>query len=145
MIERNDPIPAGVYWIDVFEPAQLAFRKWLRENAGTVRVRKTTSHPARNGYPAREWFLFEIKAATPRWPNEARIGLPTVAPKGTATEETDTVRRPAPETTAEYWSRELGELGIGGPPSRINWFLIGAASAAAVWWWRRGRERDRSS
>lgn len=106
---RDDPIPPGVYWIDV--PWELSqFTKvskrvhwdlWLdaMKVTGWVKVVKTVHHDGEllNDEPPRDWHLFEVTRPAPRWTPETGLGLPTVAPNGIQTTEDDTIQSPPPE------------------------------------------------
>jgi len=107
-IERSDPIPPGVYWIDSVEPAafgadadeveharDLYIRRVLSQYPGSYNVVRTALHD--DGQYDREWILFELKTAVPRWPANTHWGLPTIAPRGLETQEGDTVQKPPPE------------------------------------------------
>lgn len=125
-LERRNPVPPGVYWQDFWRPpvggASIeGFEKWLRDNAATVKLRQSVFHgagpdplkafvegawtlspvlaAAANLAPdtgqERLWALFEVLKPTP-WDSK-QFGFPTIAPKGTATQEEDTVQKPPPE------------------------------------------------
>lgn len=96
-LERSNPIPPGIYWVDVFEPSHQAFIEWKTANKTTVIIRSTVHHEADSGGPSRDWVLFEVKADTPRWPLSAKLGFPEIAEKGKETKEEDTVQKPPPE------------------------------------------------
>lgn len=100
--EKRDPIPPGVYWIDTFNEYKGVprFMAWLKKNRDNVRVLKKERHYPSSGVAMREkarwWFLFQVRKPVPRWPVSAKLGLPTKAPKGKRTEESDTVQKPDP-------------------------------------------------
>lgn len=87
-VQRANPLPAGRYWVDVFAPDSDAFNGWLSTNRLTVTVRQTEHY---DSAPARDWYLFEVKAPTP-W---AGPGLPTIA-DASVTSSSDTVQKPDP-------------------------------------------------
>lgn len=89
-VERRNPLPAGRYWVDVFETQAPAFRDWLFKYAPSVRV-VTTEHFSDTS-PTRDWYLFTVTSPTP-WSGP---GLPTIADPSVTTSE-DTSQRPAPE------------------------------------------------
>lgn len=86
-LQRQNPLPPGRYWIDVFEKDAAAFRAWLERSPG-VRV-QTTQHFDES--PARDWYLFDVTAPT-SWEGP---GLPTIATADVKSSE-DTVQRPPP-------------------------------------------------
>lgn len=90
-MQRENPLPAGRYWVDVFEADQPAFRLWLESHSGPVKVVSTESHPADGGGPARDWYLFEVAEPVP-WEGP---GFPTIATNVTSSD--DTVQKPPPE------------------------------------------------
>jgi hypothetical protein len=105
-IERRNPLPPGVYWVDVIgevptfggpDNSKLeAFAGWLRRNASNIQVLRTVSKPAEidalRGVmnPAQDWYLFKV-AAPVQWEGP---GLPTIADENT--EKDDTAQRPPP-------------------------------------------------
>jgi hypothetical protein len=111
-IERSDPIPPGVYWIDSIDPsafenpgaveaARDAYELAIEANyMSAFRIVRTVHHDSQiigDTQPARDWILFQITAPVPRWSPDTKWGLPTVAPNGLETQEGDTVQRPPPE------------------------------------------------
>ena len=79
MIERRNPVPEGVYWVDVFGDQIPGFTAWLTRNAAAVKVRASETVAAGgplDGTPASQWVLFEVVRPV-RWEGP---GLPTVAP-----------------------------------------------------------------
>lgn len=110
-VERSNPLPPGVYWVDVFASKGPQFNAWLRTHLDSVRVKKTTHTAARGGYESRDWVLFEVLSPTP-WEGP---GFPTIAEQGIETKPEDTVQRPPPEPDpldslrAPAW----GSLGLG--------------------------------
>jgi hypothetical protein len=91
-LERRTPLPIGRYWIDVFKREE--FRAWLRTAAERVHVAATESFAANAGGPARDWYLFEVKAPV-AW-SAITFGFPDIAPPS-ITSSSDTVQRPPPE------------------------------------------------
>lgn len=90
-LERTNPLPAGRYWVDVFQPDADAFGAWLSSNKATVHV-VSTEHFERNASgPPRDWYLFQVMAPTP-WQGP---GFPTIA-DATVTSSSDTATRPDP-------------------------------------------------
>lgn len=99
-LERRNPLPAGIYWQDFFSPAvgassqpTEAFVSWVSDNAEAVKVRSSVQHEPDSDGRVRTWMLFQVLAPV-AWP--AGFGVPTVAERGAATDEQDTVQRPDP-------------------------------------------------
>lgn len=94
-VERDNPLPRGIYWVDVPGPEQAAFRGWLNLHAGPghVRVLRTRSTEARDEWPAVDWYLFEVQQPV-QWDGP---GFPSIAEQGEETTPEDTVDRPPPE------------------------------------------------
>ncbi len=120
---RDDPIPPGVYWIDIpWEdslqtpgiPKPQHFQLWLEAMQALhwVKLLKTVHHDSAliGDEPARDWHLFEVVSPAPRWSTMTGLGLPTVAPSGSSTDESDTVQRPPPEAGQSWWDT-IGPLG----------------------------------
>jgi hypothetical protein len=108
-LERKDPIPPGVYWVDAVNQTRgvAQWYAWERENKATVEVLKRKIETPlyfweMDGYIM--WVLFRVKAPTKRWEVNSRLGLPTIAPE--TTKQADTVKRPKKRDTAEYWKDE---------------------------------------
>lgn len=108
MLERSNPVPPGVYWVDVPEPRMATFNGWLARNVATVKVVKVGSPntgeyvdifgvqlPTGNDPTRVYWVLFEVLAPT-FWEGP---GFPTVAVKGKATNLGDTAQKPSPLDT----------------------------------------------
>lgn len=136
-VERRSPVPPGRYWVDVFEPAQAAFRAWLEEHAAHVRVVNTSSHEPVGGYPARDWYLFEVIAPVP-WEGP---GFPTIASSDVKSSQ-DTADRPPPEPD---FAEKLGDLipdfkKLGEEAAKIGRIVtIAAILAGGLFVWSRGR------
>ena len=119
VIERSNPIPPGVYWVDLFGAKAIeGFTRWATLHAGVVRVLKVAQSAddaaplewydvaspalalgklgqwATSSAEPYAWILFELAAPLPRWPEDIGAGLPTVAPRGRDTDPGDTVERP---------------------------------------------------
>ncbi len=131
-LERGDPIPVGVYWIDSIDPeayadpelVQVAREGYLLAiqtgQPGAYRIVRTTHHDSQliGDQPARDWILFEVRQPIPRWPTSTQWGFPTIAPNGLDTQEGDTVQKPPPEKGP---LEGLGDTSLGIP----NWVLLG--------------------
>jgi len=91
-VVRSPILTEGFYWFDdVKKPGnKTTFTEWVGKQKGLVVVRKTVDHPDQK--PPRSWFLFEVKFPAV-W--DQRLGFPSTAPKGAATEESDTVSEAA--------------------------------------------------
>ncbi len=91
-VERRNPLPAGVYWIDVFGANREKFAAWTRANK--VHVSKTESF---DSTPPRDWLKFEVTTPVP-W-DAKTFGFPTIIePGSTVNTSDDTVQKPPPET-----------------------------------------------
>jgi hypothetical protein len=120
---RDDPIPVGVYWLDVIYEEALQtpgvrkdahFALWLQtmQGLGWVKVLRVVQHEGviLSDDPPRDWILFEVLSPAPRWTPATGLGLPTVAPQGIQTTEEDTIQSPAPEG---FWDKLLPESKLG--------------------------------
>lgn len=123
-LEKRNPVPPGVYWIDVWGDNRAKFLEWTA--LPTIQVRKTRSYEAIDDWPARDWLLFEVVTPT-AWPNLKGIGFPTIAPKGLQTEAEDTAQRPDPPKPSDYLPSFSGF-------GKVLLVAAGAAgSVGAVW------------
>lgn len=92
-LERRNPLPKGVYWIDVFGDNREKFAAWTRTN----KVRVSTSESF-DSSPPRDWVKFEVANPVP-WDGKT-FGFPTVIKPGdTINTSDDTVQKPPPETS----------------------------------------------
>lgn len=83
-LERRDPIPPGVYYVDTMTPKQSQeFNIWIRQWGPRIKGLRSTE----------TFRLFEVYNPVPRWPLAAGLGFPTVAQKGRKTSLDDTKRR----------------------------------------------------
>lgn len=94
-LQRANPIPAGMYWIDVVgEDAQVAFSAWIFENASRVEI-LVSQHfralnwpdclPSSGGIasdcsPSRDWVKFRVSEPAP-W-DAKKIGFPNIIEEG---------------------------------------------------------------
>ncbi len=102
-VERQNPLPAGRYWVDVFQPDADTFGAWLSSNKATVTVRATEHYDTT---PPGDWYLFEVTVPTP-WHGP---GFPTVA-DSSVTSAGDTVQRPDPvPSISTQIEQELADL-----------------------------------
>jgi hypothetical protein len=98
-IERRRPLPAGRYWVDIFERDRPQWAAWIsvQQNAGNAKVEATEHFPGDESkdLEERDWVLFVTTAETV-WP-DADMGLaPNIAGKDVHS-STDTIDRPPPE------------------------------------------------
>lgn len=107
--ETRDPIPKGIYWLDVPKGTAREWSAWVRQFGGgfydagngpefiegRVKVIRTEGN----------WKLFRVLAPVPRWDKDV-AGFPSVAPRGAATTKGDTGKRPAPKSVKEHWGDE---------------------------------------
>lgn len=80
-LERRNPLPAGIYWIDVANVKAKDLHRWRTANKATVRVIKTREDQDL-GFT---WLLFEVSTPTP-WADARVFGFPNIAEKGKDTE-----------------------------------------------------------
>ncbi|MDD5012766.1 MAG: hypothetical protein PHQ66_03945 [Candidatus Nanoarchaeia archaeon] len=110
-IERRRPLPAGRYWIDVFQPNRAYWEIWstAMKHAGRLTIEHTESFEATDGEEtARDFVIFSTNAETIGWPD--RIGSPTIAGKEIQS-SADTVQRPdAPLEPLDALSETLGDV-----------------------------------
>lgn len=132
-IERRNPIPPNVYWIDVQGGKVPAFEAWLKKNAETVilesrederRVPRSTPLPGTSkGTIASSWFLFTVLQPTLSFP-QTTFGFPTIA--GDVKRKSDTAQRPPTPTAADAFGDIFGGL-VGTPTTLL--VVVGV-----VWW-----------
>ncbi len=127
-LERQDPIPAGVYWIDLTTNGQVrAFREWRDAHPSVVRLKEErTEIPVEyfddagdlksdslwgQGAMAlpksRLWVLFRVVVPTRRWGAAAGLGFPTIS-EGEITSSA-TVQKPAPKAALDYWGDQIAD------------------------------------
>lgn len=121
-VERQNPIPAGRYWVDVFANDSDAFGAWISSNRPTVAVR-TTEHF--DSDPSRDWYLFDVSAPTP-WHGP---GFPTIAGPN-VTSSTDTAQRPDPPPSIETQIEQMLESSK--TTAQTTAWIAGAALAVVV-------------
>jgi hypothetical protein len=114
-LERRNPLPVGVYWIDIFEADMGPFRDWIAKNKGTVRVISTESFEESSwhdfgSYPARDWYLFEVTSPV-AWEGP---GFPTIAKSKTLTASDTSQRPPPPKGPVEQLEEAAGAAKTGG-------------------------------
>lgn len=94
-IERRRPLPAGRYWIDVFESGRQLWETWsgVMMKLDHLKVITTENFDAVGGAEARQFIIFETNAETIGWPE--KLGSPTIAAANVQS-SADTVQRPDP-------------------------------------------------
>lgn len=117
-LERRNPLPRGVYWLDVFGDNRHEFSAWRTIFAKQLKVHSTESFDSK---PARDWVKFEVLAPI-EW-DAKTFGYPTIIPPGAnVNASADTVQRPPPEKDP------LDELGDAlGSAGSATTKLVGAA------------------
>lgn len=102
---KTEPLPAGVYWIDVYDndanDANIAtFHDWLTLHADSVELLREEEYNASAGWnifetePHRIWALFRVNSPT-RWDQSQSLGWPS---EGTAEMTSgDTIQKPKVE------------------------------------------------
>lgn len=116
-LQRQNPLPPDIYWVDVTEKDFEPFESWLESNSLTVHVRTVEETPRKQvtpgasgpiGYaeywPATRWYLFEVKAPTP-WNGP---GFPNIA--GAVTSKDETVDQPEPMTPGDVLEEVTPDL-----------------------------------
>lgn len=149
-LERRDPVPPGIYWLDVPQARVGEFNAWA--SARDVVVRRSVEKP-NSDEPVLTWYLFEVLQPTP-WVN---IGLPTIAEQGGETTYEDTSQRPEPEPDPlwnapwpfgrETWQDALGNsaparaagkavltVALVGAGGYLAYLAFGAAKGKAQQW-----------
>lgn len=115
--ERRNPIPVGRYWLDLSEAGALRFSQWRDMYSGYVQI-ETSQRTDDSG---REFVIFNVLLATPRWPDDFGLGFPSVAPAGVRT-LADVLATPKPNMKS-WWDFDLSDLG--GPLVLVGlvWFM----------------------
>ena len=141
-LERRNPVPKGLYWIDVFDPNREAFAEWRAKNAGSVKVRVVESFgpsPSPLKAFAKEAWVFApagpvglaiaavaratddsgvsrdwvlFEVLSPVQFDQRRFGFPTIADASIRASD-DTVQRPDPEPDITDTLPTTGEIGAG--------------------------------
>lgn len=106
-LQRQNPLPPGRYWQDIFHNQLPAFQDWLVRNRASVRAVATEDKGIDflSGYHI-IWYLFEVTAPT-RWEGP---GIPTIADAGVQSSQ-DTVQKPTvqdPVETLAQWTSGAG-------------------------------------
>lgn len=96
-LAKQDPLPPGRYWIDIFEPGVSTWVGWSGGNLATVQIEKTEFYKGTHkvlevlgwlypwvpgsgtDYPDRAFIIFRVTQPTP-WGVADIIGWPSVAP-----------------------------------------------------------------
>lgn len=101
MLQRQNPLPIGRYWQDIFASKWPSFHQWLKDNASKIHVEVTESTAKTagdvldsDGNEAREFVIFTVKSPV-TW-DQKSWGFPTVATPDVKSSR-DTVQRPDPE------------------------------------------------
>jgi hypothetical protein len=102
---KTNPLPNGVYWLDVFSPTASApqtrdglphWRKWASENIGRVITINTEDHDEPlTGGPKRVFVVFRVTAPPTPFPFAA-LGFPAVAERPDITSQHTTTNTPEP-------------------------------------------------
>lgn len=94
-IERRRPLPAGRYWIDIFESGRSVWELWsgVMQKLDRLKILSTESFDAVDGAEPRQFVIFETSGETVGWPE--KLGSPTIAGANVQS-SADTVQRPDP-------------------------------------------------
>lgn len=140
-LQRQNPLPKGSYWIDVFDKNIPKFDGWaLAFQPLGVHVDVSESFPATDTQLERNWYKFTIQGdAVVPW-DAKTFGFPTIA-DASITSSADTVQRPdLPQDTLDRlsnWTEQtLGVTGtagkflvfaaiLGGGIYALNYLLLG--------------------
>jgi hypothetical protein len=128
---KDDPLPAGRYWVDIWqrEPDATDFRSWLntyQKTLGWVRIEHSELFAPVDTYPGREFVIFSVlESGKVNWQLATSVGWPNTAPASIQSSD-DTVQKPPPETTPNLFGSD------GWVSSPWVWVGIGAASAAVL-------------
>lgn len=142
ILQKQNPLPVGRYWIDVFEDGIPDWIGWSGGNLATVHVEKTEFYKGTNkilevlGWvypwvpgdntvvPDRAFIIFNVSSPT-NWGVEAELGWPNIAPPNIQTSD-DTVKKPVPEDTLPWW--QGGNQGL----PEVKLALTGVAIAGGI-------------
>jgi len=128
---RQNPLPLGVFWIDVFSPSagrpdfangEIPMATWLASNVGSVKItnREIHSEGTFTENPFRFFYVFQVLKPPTNFPF-VELGFPTVVKLGapdqilvgdTRVTSDDTVRKPPPEDAVESLKAYLGNAGM---------------------------------
>lgn len=116
-LERNNPLPAGQYWIDVVGlKAQEHFAAWRFENKDALLILVYENYDAQGDFPARDWVKFEVKTPVP-W-NAVQLGFPNIIePEDSIDTSSDTATNPTNE--------EIGVCDIACQVEKVGWVVGG--------------------
>lgn len=95
---RQNPLPPGRYWIDTFGDNRDKMVTWVNTQGAAVQVADTESFDATSDFPARDFYIFQVKNPVP-W-DAVTFGYPTVA-DSTVQSSDDTVQKPQVESSGE--------------------------------------------
>lgn len=130
-LERRNPLPVGIYHIDIAEKNLQAFLDWRAQNKADVKVRKTHQDLERrvlDGTASKlSWILFECLRPV-HWDSQ-RFGFPTIADQGLSTERPQTF-----EPIKDATDRIADSLPK--PETLVTTILVVAAIVAGVWVYR---------
>lgn len=95
---RQNPLPAGRYWIDVFGDNRDKMSSWVTTQVGAVKVQDTESFDETSDFPARDFYIFQVVSPAP-W-DAVTFGYPTLADSAVQSSD-DTVQKPTVESTSD--------------------------------------------
>lgn len=130
MLERRRPLPAGRYWLDVFEPKRITWEVWQRvmsrdepDSPAPMRVEVTEHFDSDGSSPSRDFVIFRTARETV-WVED--LGSPTVAGEDIHS-SADTVQRPDPEPDPLDAIRE-GAKGVAGSVGTATMVVAGVVA-----------------
>lgn len=139
LLQKQDPLPPGRYWIDASGDANVAsLNQWLEgnspfvavENAKTVGepslswndawwvlvpggsgwvLAKAASKAAKPSEVYQEWVLFRVHDVPVPWGLGPVLGYPTIA-TADVKEKSDTVQRPPEQSASDFWFGSEGKF-----------------------------------
>lgn len=138
---RVNPLPLGVYWLDVFSPSparpeiangEIPLADWLTMNPFAVKVtrREAFTDGALTNSPFRFFYVFQVLKPPSNFPFEklgfptiVKLGAPDAIPAGTTITSAETVQKSPPEDALESLQTALDSLGSAG-----KWVAVGLAA-----------------
>lgn len=109
LLQKQDPLPPGRYWIDVFGDKVQLFDQWLNVNSTFVAVEQSEGVAASGDWPEGEWVLFRVHDVPVPWGMQTKLGWPTIADKNVK-QKSDTAQRPPEQSPSDFWFGSEGKF-----------------------------------
>ncbi len=134
--QRQNPLPAGRYWLFVSEPHRAAFESWRAVNAASVKVEVTESET--NTTPPTEFFIFNTVERVPvpggtgsiavplEW-DAKMFGFPSIAGPEVHSSADVTKAPPLPKDATDQISDALDSVGSFGKAVGAGALAVGLA------------------